>query len=44
MVDRAFDPDFREALMGSVELAKAAGVDEEEILESTEDIDEFFLS
>lgn len=44
LVERAFDPDFREALMGSVELAKAAGVDDNEILKSAEDIDDYFLS
>lgn len=43
LVDRAFDPDFREALMGSVELARAAGVEEDEILSSVEEIDEFFM-
>ena len=43
LVNRAFDPDFKEALMGSVELARAAGVEEDEILSSVEEIDDFFL-
>jgi len=43
LVDMAFDPDFRAALMGSVELARVAGVDEDEILNSVEEIDEFFI-
>ena len=43
LVDRAFDSDFKEALMGSVILAKAAGVEEDEILSSVDEIDEFFM-
>ena len=43
LIDKAFDPDFKEALMGSVELAIATGVDEDEILDSMESIDEFFM-
>ena len=40
----AFDPDFRKALEGSVDLARNAGVDEKEILKNTEEIDDFFLN
>ena len=43
LLSKAFDDDFREALIGSVELARNAGVDEEEILKSINDIDDFFL-
>lgn len=43
LLDNAFAPDFREAFLHSVLLAKAAGVKEEDILSSTEDIDSFFL-
>ena len=43
LVDNAFAPDFRDAFLHSVLLAKAVGVKEEEILASTEDIDSFFL-
>ena len=44
LIDNAFDPDFRDTLKGSVELARAAGVKEEEILQSVDDIDDFFLN
>lgn len=43
LVALAFDPGFRETLKSSVELAKAAGVDQEEILDSVEKIDSFFM-
>ena len=43
LMDEAFSPGLREALMQSVALARSAGVKEEEILISTEDIDAFFL-
>ena len=43
LVDNAFAPNFRDAFLHSVLLAKAVGVKEEEILVSTEDIDSFFL-
>ena len=42
-INDAFEPGFREALIGSVDLARVAGVAEEEILHSTEEIDSFFL-
>ena len=44
LIDAAFDPDFRSSLIGSVELARATGVNEEEILKTVEDIDDFFLN
>ena len=44
LIDNAFVPNFRDAFLHSVLLAKAAGVKEEEILSSAEDIDSFFLS
>lgn len=44
LLDNAFAPDFRTAFLQSILLARAAGVKEEEILSSAQDIDEFFLS
>ena len=44
LMDEAFSPDIHELLMSSAALARAAGVKEEEILTSIEDIDAFFLS
>ena len=43
LIDNAFAPDFREAFLHSVRLAKAVGVKEEEILSTADDIDFFFL-
>ena len=43
LIDHAFAPDFREAFLQSILLAKAAGVQQEEILSSQEDVDQFFL-
>ncbi len=43
LIDNAFAPDFREAFLHSVILARAVGVNEKEILTSTEEIDAFFL-
>lgn len=43
LIENAFSPDFRNELTSSVELARAAGVAEEEILTTAEDIDSFFL-
>lgn len=43
LIDNAFAPNFRDAFLHSVLLAKATGVKVEEILSSTEDIDSFFL-
>ena len=42
LIDHAFDPDFRTAFLHSILLARAAGVQESEILSSIEDIDSFF--
>ncbi len=42
LVNGAFSGDFRERLHGSVELALAAGVSPDEVLDSVEKIDEFF--
>ena len=39
----AFAPNFRDAYLHSMLLAKASGVNEKEILSTTEDIDSFFL-
>lgn len=44
LVDSAFTIDLHAALVQSVELAKAAGVPEEELLTSMDDIDDFFMS
>ena len=43
LIDNAFAPNFRDAFLHSVLLARATGVKEGEILSSTEDIDSFFL-
>lgn len=43
LIDNAFVPNFRDAFLHSILLAKAAGVREEEILSSSEEIDAFFL-
>lgn len=43
LIDNAFAPNFRDAFLHSVLLAKALGVNEKEILSTTEDIDSFFL-
>lgn len=43
LIDHAFAPDFREAFLQSILLAKAAGVQQDEILSSQEDVDQFFL-
>lgn len=43
LIDNAFAPNFRDAFLHSILLAKATGVKEEEILSTTEDIDSFFL-
>ena len=44
LVNHAFSPDFRTSLKSSVELARKAGVPDQEILKSKEEIDDFFLS
>ena len=43
LIDNAFASDFRDGFLHSVLLAKAAGVKEEDILTSTDDVDAFFL-
>ncbi len=43
LINDAFSPDIRNSLMQSVLLARAAGVKEEELLASAEDIDAFFM-
>ena len=43
LIDDAFCPDIREALANSSRLARAAGVKDEEILKSLDDVDAFFL-
>ena len=43
LIDHAFAPDFQEAFLQSILLAKAVGVQQEEILSSQEDVDQFFL-
>lgn len=43
LIDNAFVPDFRDAFLSSILLAKAIGVKGEEILSSPKDIDSFFL-
>lgn len=43
LIDNAFAPDFRETFLGSIKLARAAGVAEEEILSTTDDVDSFFM-
>ena len=44
LIDEAFSSDIRKSLLKSAELARAAGVKEEELLTSVEDIDDFFLN
>ena len=43
LINDAFAPNFRDAYLHSMLLAKASGVNEKEILSTTEDIDSFFL-
>lgn len=43
LIDNAFAPDFREAFLHSILLAKSAEVDDSEMLTTTEDIDAFFM-
>lgn len=43
LIDDAFSPNLRESLENSVALAKTAGVKEEELLKSVEEIDDFFM-
>lgn len=43
LIDNAFVPDFRTAFLQSVMLAEAVGVDTNEILRNSADIDSFFM-
>lgn len=43
LIDAAFSSDIHEALLQSAALARAAGVKEEEVLRTIEDIDSFFM-
>lgn len=43
LLNRAFAPDVRVAFVGSIDLAKACGVPADEILDSKEKIDSFFM-
>ena len=43
LIDDAFSSNIRDSLMSSAALARAAGVKEDEILTSIEDVDAFFL-
>ena len=44
LIAAAFTPGVRDSLMQSAELARAAGVKEEELLTSIEDVDDFFMN
>lgn len=44
LIDAAFSPKLHEALLQSADLARAAGVKEEELLSSIEDVDSFFMN
>ena len=43
LIDAAFSADIHDSLRQSAELARAAGVAEEELLTTTDDVDAFFL-
>ncbi|MCR4651891.1 MAG: hypothetical protein K5662_09085 [Lachnospiraceae bacterium] len=43
LIENTFCPNFREMLKSSVELAKAAGVEEDSILDSMNKIDDYFV-
>ncbi len=42
LLDKAFDPEFKDLLKSSVDLAREAGVKEDRILDSMEKIDDYF--
>ena len=44
LIDSAFTPGLHEALLQSAELARKAGVKEEELLTTVDEIDDFFLN
>ena len=43
LIDEAFSPNLHEALLQSAALARAAGVKEEDVLKTVDDVDAFFL-
>lgn len=44
LIENAFDPGMRDSLKNSAMLARTAGVDENEIFKSTDEIDAFFMN
>ena len=44
LIDAAFTPGIHDSLIQSVDLARASGVKEEDLLTSIEDVDDFFLN
>lgn len=44
ILERAFSPNYEEALCGSVELAMSLGVPSEELLKSVSEVDDYFLN
>lgn len=44
LIENAFAPNFRDAFLKSIAFAQAAGVSEDEILSTVEDIDDFFIN
>lgn len=44
LLDHAFEPDYRDSFLRSAMLARLAGVEESEILNTAEDVDDFFLN
>lgn len=42
LIDNAFQPDFKNQLMASVEFAKAVGVNESELIKNEKEIDDYF--
>lgn len=44
LLDHAFEADYRDSFLRSAMLARLAGVEESEILNTTEDVDVFFLN
>lgn len=44
LIEQAFDPGFSNTLRNSAELAIAVGVDQNEVLKTEEDVDDFFMS
>jgi hypothetical protein len=44
LIRQAFDPGFSKTLKHSAELAIAAGVDQDEVLKTEQDVDDFFMS